>query len=306
LPKQDEVAFTSLIKRLKQQERAGSAPAGHAFVESRAKLAASLDKMNSLSVAIQGQERLTASWLDAPKARGKADSNVPIPTAGRLSFIPKSKLGYVRTALAVAVVSAAGLGLAGYALFTHDDGDAAVVAETSTSPRAAPEDTPKGFEAGPTMVLAAVAASSDSKLSDPLLDQWRKPQVAKPESLAKPGETPSIKAPPADQDIGASERLSPKRASRTLSRATEDALLVRASRQLSLGDIAGARSIFKNLAYQGSERAALAMAETYDQRFLQSHSVVGMKPDPAMAREWYEKAASLGSENAARRLGMLK
>jgi hypothetical protein len=311
LPQPNEDALASLKrKRLDKQGSTGSTSTGDALVDSSAELAASLKKMNSFSVGIHGQELRPAGWLDARRALEDADFKVPIPAFWRSSFAPKPKRGYARTILAVTVVSAAVLGLAGYALFTHDDGGPVVAAEPLAPPRAAPEDASKGgdaskeFEAGPTMLLAAIAAANP-KPSGPLQDERSEPLAAKPESLARSPDTFSAKAVPAGEEGGAPETATPKAASRTVSKATEGALMGRASRQLSLGDVAGARTIFKSLAYQGSAKGAFALAETYDDGFLRSHNVIGMKADPKLAREWYEKAASLGSESAVWRLGML-
>lgn len=79
----------------------------------------------------------------------------------------------------------------------------------------------------------------------------------------------------------------------------EDALLERAFDQLSHENVAGARAVYENVAQGGSARGALGLAETYDPDFLTSHQIQGLKADPALARLWYEKAAKLGSSEAA-------
>jgi hypothetical protein len=92
----------------------------------------------------------------------------------------------------------------------------------------------------------------------------------------------------------------------TLSRATEQVLLERASTQLNRGDIAGARIIYEMIAQYGSPQGAFGLAETYDPVVLARHMIRGLKPDPHLARVWYEKAAELGSGDASQRLKGLK
>ena len=51
--------------------------------------------------------------------------------------------------------------------------------------------------------------------------------------------------------------------------------------------------------------AALALGTTYDPLIFLQLKIYGSKPDAAMARSWYEKAAELGSLAAPRRLKTL-
>jgi hypothetical protein len=87
-----------------------------------------------------------------------------------------------------------------------------------------------------------------------------------------------------------------------LSRETEDALLERASNQMAHGDGAGARAVYEVLAHYGSPKGAFSLAETYDPAVLAKRPARGLEPDMALAREWYSKAAELGSMTAYARL----
>jgi hypothetical protein len=305
LPQPDEKAFTLLVKkRLEQHERVCSTPANDGFMNARAQLAASIERVNA-PLGIRCREQQTEGWLGAQWAQESAHAVAPVH-GERQALIVKTKLGYARSAAAIAAVSSAVLGLAGSAAFIYGSDVANVVAQPTSSRRAALDNTNDRLELASTMMIAAITASSDTKQSGPLYDEGSEPLVAEPPSLARPSEMPITREAPAIQPAApASEMAIPKRASRTLSKATEDVLLGRASRHLGLGDISGARSILKNLAYQGSERAAFGLAETYEESFLRSLNVNGLKPEPGLAREWYEKAASLGSEDAARRLKSL-
>jgi TPR repeat protein len=76
------------------------------------------------------------------------------------------------------------------------------------------------------------------------------------------------------------------------------ALMVRARDRVRQGDIAGARRLLERAASD----ALLALAETYDAATLARWGVIGTRPDNAMARSLYERAASRGASAARERL----
>lgn len=85
--------------------------------------------------------------------------------------------------------------------------------------------------------------------------------------------------------------------------ATEEAAMMeRANGLLQSGDVAAARLVYERLARRGSQQGALALARSYDPEGLRSLAAVGLKPDLAKAREWYKKAAEMGSREAVNRL----
>jgi hypothetical protein len=69
---------------------------------------------------------------------------------------------------------------------------------------------------------------------------------------------------------------------------------------LANGEVAAARLVFERLVDAGESRAAIAIAETYEQPVLERIGAQGIAADLAMARSWYEKA----SIEAQRRLEM--
>ncbi len=72
------------------------------------------------------------------------------------------------------------------------------------------------------------------------------------------------------------------------------------------GDIASARLLFQRAAEAGHWEGALAMGTTYDAGELSRRRTVGVRPDAAEARRWYERARELGGgENAERYLARL-
>jgi TPR repeat protein len=71
------------------------------------------------------------------------------------------------------------------------------------------------------------------------------------------------------------------------------------------GDFVSARLVFQRAAETGNANAAFMLAGTYDPTVLDLIRAIGVVPDVAKARLWYEKAKNLGSPDAARRLELL-
>ena len=78
------------------------------------------------------------------------------------------------------------------------------------------------------------------------------------------------------------------------------ALMERGRDLLRNGDVASAQLAFRRLAEAGKADAALALATTYDPRYLVEHNLVGIVGDEAKARTWYRRAKELGSMEADR------
>ena len=76
-----------------------------------------------------------------------------------------------------------------------------------------------------------------------------------------------------------------------------------ASYQANHGDGEGGRAVFELLANHGSARGAFALAETYHPVRLAQHPEWRLQPDLRLARQWYQKAAALGSAPAHDRRG---
>jgi hypothetical protein len=78
------------------------------------------------------------------------------------------------------------------------------------------------------------------------------------------------------------------------------ALIERGRDLLKNGDVASAQLAFRRLAEAGKAEAALALATTYDPRYLVQHNLVGIVGDEEKARAWYRRARELGSREADR------
>ncbi len=82
-------------------------------------------------------------------------------------------------------------------------------------------------------------------------------------------------------------------------------LLKRGEEFMAAGNLGPARLAFRRAAEAGDPQAAFLLATTYDPMLLETRGVIGVVPDIAMARAWYEKAKELGSASASRRLEVL-
>jgi hypothetical protein len=87
-----------------------------------------------------------------------------------------------------------------------------------------------------------------------------------------------------------------------MSKETAESLMQRGQDSLKSGDIATARMLFSRLADAGIADAAFAAAEAYDPRYLAAHNVLGVPGDDAKARDYYQRAAQLGSTEASAHL----
>ena len=82
-------------------------------------------------------------------------------------------------------------------------------------------------------------------------------------------------------------------------------LFQRGEEFVAAGDFAAARIVFERAAEAGHARAAFALAATYDPLVLRRFGIKSLTADLAKARAWYEKAGSLGSAEASRRIALL-
>jgi len=113
----------------------------------------------------------------------------------------------------------------------------------------------------------------------------------------------AMAAPPAPAE--APPVAAPAKAVRTLG-AEEIALLLKQGEQfMAAGDLVTARTVLQRAAEADDAVAAVALGATYDPAVLARLGVIGMAADVNKARSWYQKAESLGSSEATRRLKIL-
>lgn len=84
-------------------------------------------------------------------------------------------------------------------------------------------------------------------------------------------------------------------------------LVERGDENIKTGNISAAREFYRRAANRGLSDGAMAMAATYDAQELKRFgNVVGLQPDAALARKWYEKARDLGSAEGSTRLQRIR
>jgi hypothetical protein len=85
-----------------------------------------------------------------------------------------------------------------------------------------------------------------------------------------------------------------------------DRLIARANGLLAQGNISAARIVLERAVEMGSARASFSIAETYNQSVLSGWNTYGTRGDASKARDFYEKAAAGGVEEAKDRLDALR
>jgi hypothetical protein len=82
-------------------------------------------------------------------------------------------------------------------------------------------------------------------------------------------------------------------------------LLERGHASIRGGNVAVAQKFYQRAAERGLAEAALALAGTYDAQEL-GRLKLDVEPNPALARQWYERARQLGSREAEAKLRQLR
>jgi hypothetical protein len=146
----------------------------------------------------------------------------------------------------------------------------------------------------PRDYVGAMDAAIDLRSpGDTLLDS----QVVRLEWVSKTPYSPNVATPLIPAARPGLRRLEPD----------EIARLVQRGRQLlQTGDIASARLALRRAAEASNAEAALALGTTFDPATLRDIGVLGFASNAGQARQWYQKAAELGSIEASRRLDRLQ
>ena len=95
------------------------------------------------------------------------------------------------------------------------------------------------------------------------------------------------------------------KASRVLDPEAIELLMKQGQQLIAAGDVATARTVLQRAADAGEADAAMALGGTYDPNVLARLGVVGVSAEAEKARSWYQKAETLGSPDARRRLDLL-
>ncbi|MDA9408189.1 MULTISPECIES: hypothetical protein [unclassified Bradyrhizobium] len=93
---------------------------------------------------------------------------------------------------------------------------------------------------------------------------------------------------------------------KTLDADTLAGLMTRAKSLLRIGDIVAARLLLERAANAQDATAAFLLGQTYDPAVLGTSDARSIAGDAAAARDWYQKAAALGSAEAGQRLAQFR
>ncbi|WP_063685163.1 hypothetical protein [Bradyrhizobium stylosanthis] len=160
----------------------------------------------------------------------------------------------------------------------------------------------------PARVTNAMLASAD-KQELPAPSTPSREAIATAYQTALQAQTQSqppvqVQAPtPAPVPVAA--QPAPPEPARTLDADTLAGLMTRARSLIGVGDIAAARLLLERAANAKDATAALLLAQTYDPAVLGTSDARSVTADAAAARDWYQRAATLGSAEARQRLARL-
>jgi hypothetical protein len=146
-----------------------------------------------------------------------------------------------------------------------------------------------------------VLARGDDPAASPQSEPFSQPTAPPPPARSSEGETLAMLQPGAPS----AQAPFPAEAVRPLDPGEIELLMQQGEQFIAAGDLVTARTVFQRAAEAHDANAALALAATYDPTVLSKLGVVGMSADLEKARTWYQKAESLGSADAARRLRAL-
>ena len=247
--------------------------------------------------AVIGLTMISAFQPDAHRPKRTSES-IPTPTLSKAGSVPRLVVDVQKAfaneplSLGVFVDSAAAdesLMLAGLALGTRLS---AGVPVSEASWQLAPRDlngvyvyAPKDFVG--IMNTAIELLSANQKLIES--------RAARLEWIAKSDSPPTKRIEPGVLNAPAVQPMSPENA----------ALMEKGQVLMRSGDIASARLLFQRLANAGIADAALALAATYDPRYLAQHNLIGVAGDQTKAHNWYQRASELGSVEAGRILARI-
>lgn len=128
------------------------------------------------------------------------------------------------------------------------------------------------------------------------------PSAMAPSSINSPGAGAAIVAP----GLGSVTAAPAPAQVRRLDPDELAGIMKRAKGLLVAGDIPSARLLLERAAEAQEPAAALMLAQTYDPHVLGTKDIRNINADPAAARNWYRRAAQLGSSEAQRRLDQLQ
>jgi hypothetical protein len=133
----------------------------------------------------------------------------------------------------------------------------------------------------------------------------RETSSQRPEILQLPSSSESEPVAMLQQSATRERAMPSSKASRVLDPEEIKLLMKQGEQLIAAGDVATARTVLQRAADAGDANAAMALGATYDPNVLARLGVVGVNAELEKARSWYQKAETLGSPDARRRLDLL-
>jgi hypothetical protein len=177
-------------------------------------------------------------------------------------------------------------------LFSRNAGNWAGLAPDLAMASAIPQTSPQTSLNDPESVTNTMLASADGQ---DLPAPASRDTIAAAHQIALQAQMPvPVAAQPA-----------PAEPVRSLDADTLAGLMTRARSLIGVGDIGAARLLLERAANAKDANAALLLAQTYDPAVLGPSDARSIIADASAARDWYQRAASLGSAEARQRLARL-
>ncbi|WP_424628829.1 hypothetical protein [Bradyrhizobium sp. SYSU BS000235] len=221
-----------------------------------------------------------------------------------VSTVSVARPGFLRYAawsVAAAFAIAGGLGAVGFfgGAFSGSRSETTGVRHAAKA-ATAPKQTAISFD----QIFAAVSAPPppESKPETSVLSETSRTPQSSTVGIA----TSDVKVQTDKSTVQAAVPPAPTESPRQIDQAELASLLKRGKELIGVGDIASARLLLQRAADAREPQAALALAGTYDPAVLGRVKAYGIAPDPAMARNWYEKAREFGASEAQQRLEQLQ
>jgi hypothetical protein len=155
----------------------------------------------------------------------------------------------------------------------------------------------------PQTPLKDPARVTDTRLASADTQGPPAPSTPSREAIATAYQTALQAQAPAPAPVAAPPAPPPP--AKTLDADTLAGLMTRAKSLLRIGDIVAARLLLERAANAQDATAALLLAQTYDPAVLGTRDTRSVNADADAARDWYQRAAALGSSEAEQRLALL-
>ena len=160
-------------------------------------------------------------------------------------------------------------------------------------------------DAPPSSLAQRELARATAQDGDRAILIQRQESPEPPEALQPPSSFESEPMAMLQPSTPREQAMPSTKANRVLGPEEIELLMKQGQQLIAAGDVATARTVLQRAADAGDADAAMALGGTYDPNVLARLGVVGVSAEAEKARSWYQKAETLGSPDARRRLDLL-